>query len=102
MNRWPPIIWLLISIGNLFVLMGAGGDWNPEAFFLGLATLVLGFGAAMYFAYGDRRRRHRARGLHWLVALVAAFYAACLTQACGRQAVCRRAAASYSERSDYA
>jgi peptidoglycan/LPS O-acetylase OafA/YrhL len=77
-GRWPPIIWLLISIGSLFVLVGAGGDWNPDAFVPGVAALVLGFGAAMYLAYGDRRVRDRGRGLHWLVALAAAFYAACL------------------------
>jgi peptidoglycan/LPS O-acetylase OafA/YrhL len=77
-GRWPPIIWLLISIGSLFVLVGAGSDWDPDAFVPGLAALVIGFGAAMYLAYGDRRPRDRARRLHWLVVLVAAFYAACL------------------------
>jgi peptidoglycan/LPS O-acetylase OafA/YrhL len=77
-GRWPPIVWLLISIGSLFVLLGAGSDSNPDAFFPGLAALVIGFGAAMYFAYGDQRPRDRGRGLHWLVALAAAFYAACL------------------------
>jgi peptidoglycan/LPS O-acetylase OafA/YrhL len=76
LGRWPPIIWLSISIGSLFVLMGAGGDWKPGALFPGLAAVVIGFGAAMYLAYGDRRPR--GRGLHWLVALIAAFYAACL------------------------
>jgi peptidoglycan/LPS O-acetylase OafA/YrhL len=77
-GRWPPIIWLLISIASLFVLVGVGGDWNPDAFFPGLAALLIGFGAAMYLAYGDRRVRNRAGGLHWLVALAAVFYAACL------------------------
>jgi peptidoglycan/LPS O-acetylase OafA/YrhL len=78
MGRWPPLIWLLVSVGSLLLLIGVGGDWNPAAFFPGAAAVVLGFGLAMHLAYGRRDVRRRAKGTSWLVALAAGFYAVCV------------------------
>ena len=76
MSRWPPAIWLCISVGSLLVLVGVGGDWNPEGFFPGLALLLLGFGLGLYLAYGRPRERPVPRGVAWLVPAAVAFYVA--------------------------
>src|SRR3954454_12804054 len=78
MGRWPPLIWILIALGSLLVLIGVGGDWNPGAFAVGAAAVVLGLALALYLAYGRQRDRPRARGVNWLIALTAGFYLVCL------------------------
>jgi peptidoglycan/LPS O-acetylase OafA/YrhL len=78
MGRWPPIIWLLVSVGSLLVLIGVGGDWNPAAFYAGAGAVVLGLLLALYLAYGRHRDRPRARGLNWLVGGTLAFYLVCV------------------------
>jgi drug/metabolite transporter (DMT)-like permease len=78
MGRWPPIIWLLVSLGSLLVLIGVGGDWNPVAFVAGAGAVVLGLLLALYLAYGRHRDRPRARGLNWLVGGTVAFYLVCV------------------------
>jgi peptidoglycan/LPS O-acetylase OafA/YrhL len=78
MGRWPPLIWLLISLASLLLLIGVGGDWNPAAFFPGAAALLVGFALAMHLAYSRRDVRRRAKGTSWLVALAAGFYAVCV------------------------
>jgi peptidoglycan/LPS O-acetylase OafA/YrhL len=74
MRRWPPAVWLCIFCGSLLVLLGVGGDWNPQAFIPGALLMLAGFGASLYLAYGERRRRPRARGVPWLVPATALFY----------------------------
>jgi peptidoglycan/LPS O-acetylase OafA/YrhL len=75
MSRWPPIIWILVSLGSLLVLIGVGGDWNPTAFVSGTAAVIVAFLLAMYLAYG--RHADRARGTGWLIGGVVAFYGVC-------------------------
>jgi peptidoglycan/LPS O-acetylase OafA/YrhL len=78
MGRWPPFVWLLVSLGSLLVLIGAGGDRNAGAFVTGAAAIVLGVMLALYLAYGRHRDRPNTRALNALVAGVAVFYIVCV------------------------
>jgi peptidoglycan/LPS O-acetylase OafA/YrhL len=78
MVRWPPILWILISLGSLLVLIGVGGDWNPDAFYPGAGMIVLGLALALYTAYGRHGDRPRASGVNWLLGLIVGFYLVCV------------------------
>jgi hypothetical protein len=59
MRRWPPIVWLVVSLGSELILMGSAGRW-----YLITAGLVLGFaayGVSAYLALGPWRGRPRPR-----------------------------------------
>jgi hypothetical protein len=74
MRRWPPLVWLLISAGSLLILVGYNGaDYNPEAFWPGVAMAVIAFAVSLYLAYGNGGR-NAAGGLWWLVPAGAVFY----------------------------
>jgi hypothetical protein len=75
MTRWPPLVWLLISAASLLVLIGVGGDYNPDALIPGIVLALVGFGLALYLAYGGRHGP-RPRGMTWMVPAVAAWYVA--------------------------
>jgi len=74
MSRWPPLIWLLISLGSLLVIVGVGGNWDPGGFIPGGLLVLLGFGLSLYLAYGRMRDRPSARSVSWLIPAVAVFY----------------------------
>jgi len=73
---WPPLIWPAIAVGSLLILVGIGGEWNPEGFIPGLAIVLIGCGISLYLAYGRRGDRPPPRGVAWLVPMTAAFYVA--------------------------
>jgi peptidoglycan/LPS O-acetylase OafA/YrhL len=75
MSRWPPAVWLCIFCGSLLVLIGVGGEWNPESFVPGALLMLAGLGLSIHFAYGQRRKPS-ARGVAWLVPATALFYIA--------------------------
>jgi hypothetical protein len=73
---WPPLIWLVIAVASLLIIVGIGGEWNPQASIPGLAIVLIGCGMSLYSAYGRRGHRPPPRGVGWLVPLTAAFYVA--------------------------
>jgi len=73
---WPPLIWPALSVASLLIIVGIGGEWNPEGFIPGLAIVLIGCGLSLYWAYGRRGDRSPPRGIAWLVPLTAAFYVA--------------------------
>jgi hypothetical protein len=74
-SRWPPLIWLLITLGTLMIAVGVGGNWDPGGFIPGVVCVLLGVGLSLYLAYGRMRDRPSARGISWLIPAGAVFYA---------------------------
>jgi predicted lipid-binding transport protein (Tim44 family) len=59
MRRWPPILWIVVSLASVLILMGSSGRWYMVA-----AGLVLAFGAyaiSAYLALGPWDGRPRPR-----------------------------------------
>jgi peptidoglycan/LPS O-acetylase OafA/YrhL len=78
MSRWPPIVWIMMSVGSLLLLVGYNGqDYNPQALFPGLALIFGAFGLAMYMAFGRWGHRPRPTGVVWLIPAAAVFYVLC-------------------------
>jgi peptidoglycan/LPS O-acetylase OafA/YrhL len=71
MRRWPPIVWLLVYVGSVFISMGANGRWDTRI--LGIALVVVAFGAALNWALG-RGGRPRPRAATLAIVGVAVFY----------------------------
>jgi hypothetical protein len=74
MRRWPPIVWLGISIGSLAVLRGASGEWRPGLVIGGLVLMigVLVTGVRWALRRSDGRPLHPA--FYWAIGGTAAFY----------------------------
>jgi hypothetical protein len=78
MTRWPPLVWLMISVGSLFLLVGYDGhDFNPPAFVLGLLLIVGACAISFALAFGRFGDRPRPTGVAWLIPLTIVFYLLC-------------------------
>jgi hypothetical protein len=78
LRRWPPVLWILVYIGSVFILNGSNGKWDPLQLVIGIGLAMIAFGLGMYLAFGPWPGAHpRTREMTWLVAGVAAFYAIC-------------------------
>jgi hypothetical protein len=51
-RRWPPVLWLLVYVGSIFVLNGANGEWDTLQLALGIGLAVLACLLAIYLAVG--------------------------------------------------
>jgi pimeloyl-ACP methyl ester carboxylesterase len=69
--RWPPAVYLLVSIGSIFASMGGQRHWLLA---LGLVLQATGLTVALFLATERRSGRPRPRGLMLVLAAVAAFY----------------------------
>src|SRR3954469_21340934 len=72
LRRWPPVLWLLVYVGSIFILNGSNGKGNPLERALGIGLALIGVragglsragtlaGAAAAARHrGAHRRRHR-------------------------------------------
>src|SRR3954463_15769380 len=71
-RRWPPVLWLLVSLGSLFVVEASGRTWLSVT---GIVLMVLAFGVAVYLAVSRRQGGARPPLIFWPLAAVVAFYA---------------------------
>jgi hypothetical protein len=78
MTRWPPILWLCISVGSLFLLVGWNGpELNPVALAIGVVLLVAGVAGSLWMAFGRWGERPQVAGVAWLVPATVGFYVLC-------------------------
>ncbi|MEA2383225.1 MAG: hypothetical protein QOH72_3196 [Solirubrobacteraceae bacterium] len=77
LRRWPPVLWLLVYVGSIFILNGSNGQWDPLELALGIGLAAIACALAIYLAIGPWPGRPRPRGTRPLIAGVAAFYAIC-------------------------
>jgi hypothetical protein len=77
LRRWPPVLWLLVYVGSIFVLNGGNGEWDPLELALGTGLAVVACLLAVYLAAGPWPGRPRPRWTGPLIAGVFAFYAIC-------------------------
>jgi hypothetical protein len=72
MRRWPPLLWLPVFVGSLFVLLGATG---PDALLVaGAGLIAIAFITAIALAVRPSPDGPRPRGAIWALAGVGAFY----------------------------
>jgi peptidoglycan/LPS O-acetylase OafA/YrhL len=82
MSRWPPLIWLMVTVGSLLILVGYNGpDYNPQALFPGLALILGAFGLSLFMAFGRWSHRPSPTGVAWLIPATATFYVLCAAAA---------------------
>src|SRR4051812_37455130 len=67
-RRWPPVLWLLVSLGSLFVVEASGRMWLSAT---GVVLMVLAFRLAVSRRQGDARPPL----IFWPLAAVVVFYA---------------------------
>jgi hypothetical protein len=78
MTRWPPILWLLISVGSLFLLVGYNGeDFNPAALVAGAVLIAVAVAGAFWLAFGRWGDRPQVAGVSWLIPATMVFYVLC-------------------------
>jgi hypothetical protein len=60
-RAWPPIVFIAVSIGSLFVLRGTSGGWRPGFAIAGIVLLVGALAAGLWLALRPQQGpRHRA------------------------------------------
>ena len=69
--RWPPAVYLLVSVGSLFVSLGMQ---RPGLLIVGIALQAIALCIAIYLATERRSGRPRPLPLVLAIAAVAAFY----------------------------
>jgi hypothetical protein len=77
LRRWPPVLWLLVYVGSIFILNGSNGQWDPLELALGIGLSVIACALAMYLALGPWPGRERPRWSGTLIGGVLAFYGIC-------------------------
>jgi peptidoglycan/LPS O-acetylase OafA/YrhL len=78
MRRWPPLLWLPVYVGSLFILMGLG-PWDPAALAVGLALIIPTAAIAVWLALRAPARRPAPRGYKLaLAALIGGYVVAAI------------------------
>src|SRR5919112_6506383 len=77
LRRWPPVLWLLVYVGSIFILNGANAQWDPLELALGIGLALAACLLAMYLAVGPWPGRPRPEGTGLLLGGVGAFYGIC-------------------------
>ena len=77
LRRWPPVLWLFVYVGSIFILNGSNGQWDPLELALGIGLALIACALAMYLAIGPWPGRPRPRATGLLISGVAAFYGLC-------------------------
>jgi hypothetical protein len=76
-RRWPPVLWLLVYSGSIFILNGANGKWDPLELALGIGLAAIACALGVYLALGPWPGHPRPRWAALLIGGVAAFYGIC-------------------------
>src|SRR3954468_8285025 len=71
-RRWPPVLWLLVSLGSLFVVEASGRTWLSVT---GIVLMVVAFGLAVHLALSRRQGAARPPLVFWPLAAVGGLYA---------------------------
>jgi hypothetical protein len=74
MRRWPPILWIVVSLASLLILMGSAGRWYLIG--AGMALVLAVYAVSAYLALGPWQDRPRPRWFFWAVGGGAAVYLA--------------------------
>src|SRR4051812_2181090 len=77
LRRWPPVLWLLVYVGSIFILNGSNGQWDTLELVLGIGLAGVACALAVYLAVGPWPGRPRPRWTVPLIAGVFGFYAIC-------------------------
>jgi len=77
LRRWPPVLWLLVYIGSIFILNGSNGQWDPMQLVLGIGLSAIACVLALYLAFGPWRGHERPKWSGTLVGGVIGFYLVC-------------------------
>src|SRR3954470_21339309 len=77
LRRWPPVLWLLVYVGSIFILNGSNGEWDPLQLVLGIGLAAIACALAMYFALGPWPGHARPEWSGALIGGVIAFYLVC-------------------------
>jgi hypothetical protein len=77
LRRWPPVLWLLVYVGSIFILNGSNGQRDPLELALGIALAAIACVVALYLAIGPWPGRPRPRGTGLLIGGVIASYGIC-------------------------
>jgi hypothetical protein len=77
LRRWPPVLWLLVYVGSIFILNGSNGEWDPLQIALGVGLAAVACALALYLAFGPWRGHERPEWSGTLVAGVIGFYLVC-------------------------
>lgn len=82
MTRWPPIVWVLVSVGSLLALIGYNGaELNPQALIPGVVLIVAAVALAFFLTFGRWGHRPHPRGVSWLIPATVVFYVVCAATA---------------------
>jgi hypothetical protein len=73
---WPPLLWIGVSIGSLFVLRGGSGEWRPGLLAAGLVLILGVLLTGLWMALSPRQPGPRRPGFYWAVAGGVALYLA--------------------------
>jgi hypothetical protein len=71
LNRWPPLVWLLVYVGSVLVLMGSQ---RSDFLGVGLALILVALGVAVHLAVRAEPRRPRPTIVAAALGGVAAWY----------------------------
>src|SRR4051794_11696224 len=77
LRRWPPVLWLLVYVGSVFVLNGANGKWDPLELALGLGLAAAACALALHLALGRWQGRQRLPWSGVLIGGIALVYGVC-------------------------
>jgi hypothetical protein len=72
-RAWPPIVFIAVSIGSLFVLRGTSGEWRPGYAIAGIVLLVGALAVGLWLALRPRQGP-RHRGLYLALAGMVLWY----------------------------
>jgi hypothetical protein len=70
-ERFPPVLWLGVYVGSVFVLMGSQRE---DMLVVGACLIVLAWGLAVWLALRPEPGRPRPRIVDWTLGGIAAFY----------------------------
>jgi hypothetical protein len=77
LRRWPPVLWLLVYVGSIFILNGSNGQWDPMQLLLGVGLSTVACVLATYLALGPWPGHERPQWSGTLIGGVIAFYLIC-------------------------
>jgi peptidoglycan/LPS O-acetylase OafA/YrhL len=73
LRRWPPLLWLLVYPGSLFVLMWSSRR-KEGLLIAGIAMILIAFAGGVYLLFHHWPGHPRPRIFHWAMAGLLAFY----------------------------
>src|SRR3954447_5172025 len=77
LRRWPPVLWLLVYVGSIFILNGSNGEWDPLQLVLGIGLAAIPCAPAACLALGPWAGHAGPQWSGPLIGGVIAFYLVC-------------------------